>query len=465
MDISPAKASPGYVKVGNLFYGNQIVDVRPISGKYLDIQQSMVANFLFDVPERTAANTGRKLLGGFNPSAAFHPQSADRSFFSLNIGQSPKEIRSDSPPIPGQGERPILTAKARASGEIVKCIMGEGAHCLQIGRSAPGFKYNGDLSAQGDISITTWIYLYEGSPGGTIATLENSSAGSDDIKHTLTLSLASKSGTLKVLYKKWDPRGIANEEFELTVGGISKKKWSYVGFSYNFHDGMSLFANPSDIGNGKDTEPKNTTTFKISEFWPAKRLPHMPELTLFQVPHAEFDDVRLFTGRMSRGTIYDAYSCGHRVLCAHRAHATPRSRRVVCLSAVIDSAPASTHSEMLCTGAEYYSGAAIDVAASLDSAGVSFTFRDTSWRETAFEILRRPAGAKDATSTFESVVKIEGDLGGCASKFSSITYLDREAGAKPGLNWFYMVKTKTDDEHAAELMSTMHYFSSPWAGN
>jgi len=79
----------------------------------------------------------------------------------------------------------------------------------------------------------------------------------------------------------------------------------------------------------------------------------------------------------------------------------------------------------------YYDGSAIDVAASLDSSGVTFAFRDTSWEEASFEMLRKPAGLAYAT-----VIQMDGDLKGCVNKFNSITYLDREAGNKPGLEWF-----------------------------
>ena len=45
----------------------------------------------------------------------------------------------------------------------------------------------------------------------------------------------------------------------------------------------------------------------------------------------EFHLRLLYSGCMRRATFLDAFNCGHRPLCAKRAHATPASRRVVCI--------------------------------------------------------------------------------------------------------------------------------------
>ena len=57
---------------------------------------------------------------------------------------------------------------------------------------------------------------------------------------------------------------------------------------------------------------------------------------------------------------------------------------------------------------------------------------------------------------------IDGDLKGCANKFSAITYIDRDAGAKPNLEWYYKVRTKKPS--GVDFVSTSHYFKSPWIG-
>ena len=44
------------------------------------------------------------------------------------------------------------------------------------------------------------------------------------------------------------------------------------------------------------------------------------------------------------------------------------------------------------------------------------------------------------------------------NKFSSISYLDREAGNKPNLEWYYKVRTKMASASSSDLVSTTHYF-------
>ena len=59
---------------------------------------------------------------------------------------------------------------------------------------------------------------------------------------------------------------------------------------------------------------------------------------------------------------------------------------------------------------------------------------------------------------------MDGDLKGCVNKFSSISYLDREAGNKPNLEWYYKVRTKMASASSSDLVSTTHYFKAPWIG-
>ena len=109
-------------------------------------------------------------------------------------------------------------------------------------------------------------------------------------------------------------------------------------------------------------------------------------------------------------------------MCAHRAHAQPSSRRVVCVSSVQENRDSSTYADFSCTAALYYDGSAIDVFPKLDMAGVTFTFRDTSWEENGYEILHRDVS--EAGDFVDAVVKIEGGLKGCVSKIASILHID-----------------------------------------
>merc|ERR1719409_97965 len=206
----------------------------------------------------------------------------------------------------------------------------------------------------------------------------------------------------------------------------------------SYNDGASIFANPT----GSVKDGADAATFKTSTDWKARDKLHlMPKLSLLGALDLEFDDVRVFTGRVQSATFFDAYKCGHRSMCEHRAHAQPSSRRVVCVSSVQQNRDISTYADFSCKTALYYDGSAIDVFPKLDLAGVTFTFRDTSWEESGYEILRRDVSE---AGDFDAVVKIEGGLKGCVNKFASILHIDREAGNKPNLEWQYSVRTKSE---------------------
>ena len=142
---------------------------------------------------------------------------------------------------------------------------------------------------------------------------------------------------------------------------------------------MVLFANPT----GAVDDMSDTSTFKtagdMDPDTPRTLLSVVKNFEMLGAVEVEFDDVRVYRGQVSRATFLDAYRCGHRPLCAKRAHATPASRRVVCASAVIAAKNEETYSDYFCTAAMYYDGSAIDVSAKLDTSGVTFTYRDTSW--------------------------------------------------------------------------------------
>ena len=406
-----------YSAVQGVYAVTELTDTRPMSGAFEDVQQSLVANFLFDDDDD---------------------------------GQL---LTSSAPMVRGQvGSPPTLTPVGNPRSLKV-CRLSEGAKCLadvsDPASAQYGYKYSGATFSD-DVAITSWVYgTCADSPGNdvrrqSIAYLSGSSAG---VSHALRFYLqrTSASNMKLVVDYKQDARTVHT----LSIARVSCNAWHYVGFSLNKLDKLTLFKDPTTDAHFVSTPAD-----------PRQILTSMSNLEMFGAVNVEFDDVRVYAGQVARATVLDAYRCGHKPRCAIRAHATPASRRVVCTSAVIASEDASTYSDLFCTAAMYYDGSAIDVAASLDSSGVTFAFRDTSWEEASFEMLRKPAGGAYAT-----VIQMDGDLKGCVNKFNSITYLDREAGNKPGLEWFYQVRTKmASSSSSADLVSTTHYFKAPWIG-
>ena len=51
-----------------------------------------------------------------------------------------------------------------------------------------------------------------------------------------------------------------------------------------------------------------------------------------------------------------------------------------------------------------------------------------------------PADAVDCSARPTAVVMVQGELLSCGSVFSSITYLDLEAGVKPNLEWLILCR-------------------------
>ena len=133
------------------------------------------------------------------------------------------------------------------------------------------------------------------------------------------------------------------------------------------------------------------------------------------------------------------------------------NRRVVCVSV---AASGSDGTKYMCAGGLYYDSSAIDVGVAAELAGVTFTFRDTATKETGFEIERKRIGT-ETSDEFQSVVLVESTLKGCATEFSSITYLDREAVLYPNYDWVYRVTTKIGDGNTV-FKSEEVSFSTPW---
>jgi len=435
--VSVSSTNPNsneYTLVNGLYAPTELTDIRPVSGTFEDVQQSLVANFLFD---------------------------ADAA----------QNITSASPVVHGQGgSRPTLVP-IEASRTLGPCSTGSGAVCMSavaspVANAQYGYKYSGKAFSD-DVSVTSWVYGSCANTAGadvrrkSIAYFAGQNGGrSHYLRFYLQFVSVSTGYDLIVDYVRDSTTMNA-----LTISGqVPCNSWRYVGFALNKRDKLVLFANPT--GGVKDAPSATTykTDSSMASDMPRQILMVMTQFEMLGAVEVEFDDTRVYTGQVSRATFLDAFRCGHRPECARRAHATPSSRRVVCTSAVIINKSPSTYSNYFCTAAMYYDGSAIDVFAALDTAGVTFTFRDTSWEEASFEMLRKPVGANDAASSYVTVIQMDGDLKGCVNKFSSISYLDREAGYKPNLKWYYKVRTKIATVGASDFVSTTHYFKAPWIG-
>ena len=432
--LSVSSSNPGsseYTLVGDLYAPTELTDIRPISGTFEDIQQSLVANFLFD------------------------------------DGDDAQLITSASPLVSGQvGPQPTLTPTGTAR-TLSACSGGDGALCMRsvsnpTSGSTYAYKYNGQNAFSDDIAVTAWMYSSCANRAGSdvkaksIAYFSGTSGG---VFQELRFYLNQVSSALE-LHVDYVKAAVVMDN--LSIGGIACNKWHYVGFSLNKLDKLVLFVNPTgDVTDVDDANYKAASDMAADV--PRKVLSSMSEFLLLGAVDVEFDDVRVYSGQVTRATFLDAYRCGHRPLCARRAHATPSSRRVVCASAVISDKASSTYSDSFCTAAMYYDGSAVDVLALLDPTGVTFTFRDTSWEEISFEVLRKSAGESAAAVSYETIIQMDGDLKGCVNKFSSITYIDRDAGNKPNLEWYYKVRTKLA-AGAGDFVSTAHFFRAPWIG-
>ena len=416
-----------YSEVGGLYAPTKLEDIRPLSGIFEDVQQTLVANFLFD--DDTA-----QLIVSAAPSASTKPRL-----------------------------QPEGTTR-----DIAPCTGGDGGRCVQQvsnpgAATQYGYKYKAPELFSDDFALTTWMYSTCANNAGndvrrkSIAYFTGENGG---VSHLLRFYVNQASSIELVVEYVRDGR----VTHSLTLTGIACDSWHYVGFSLNKRDKLVVFADLS----GAVDDLSDTNSFKTMHDMdadaPRKILRVMDDLEILGAVDIEFDDVRVYSGQVSRATFLDAFECGHRSVCAKRAHATPSSRRVICTSAIIDTKDVATYSDYFCAAAMYYDGSAIDVAAILDTSGVTFTYRDTSWEESSFEMLRKPVGEEYAAASYETIIQMDGDLKGCVNKFSSISYLDRQAGTKPNLEWYYKVRTKMASSSSADLVSTTHYFKTPWIG-
>ena len=403
-------------KVGNTHYmTTALKDIRPPSGSVQDSQPTLIAHFTFDGDLAQQLKSSSTILAaGQSFLPRLKPQSQDRVISTCTGGLGglcPKQLSKN--PSSRQRYGYVLDAEpfsehfAMSSWIYTRC---RSRTSLKEQQAIAHFK----LSDGGGIAV----YL---------------SPKSDN---TRRLSVTNMLGA----------NAIDATNFEDSSGTISCGKWHYVGFAYD-DEGIKLFVDPQS---SSDFKTKSNWVPVASEF-----LRQVDSRIILGAVDVEFDDVRLYTGRVPDEVFMDAASCGHKSACLGRARATPSARRVVCLTADFQSGTPAI-SDVFCTGSMYYDGSAIDLWADLDNSGVFFAFRDTHWEETSFEVLRKKHKSDEA---YDAVIQFDSALDSCVTRFTAITYMDREAGAKPNLEWNYKILTKTNTGTA---LSPARYFKSPW---
>ena len=355
---------------------------------------------------------------------------------------------------------------------IDACVQGEGKKCFQPTPEVQGLKYIGDAFVD-SMAFTTWIYI----PGNRVRCPDSRKSYPNDNRRNFIFSLEGESAgetyrlqlELDDMKKYCRRSGTTKVQLSLrygepsaTSGSMSwtsmpnpitlyQGKWYLIGFALDPSDGMKMFAYEKGVS-------RSASMMQNMQDWPKGTLMRMPTVRMFETIGMQYDDARLFTGKLSQGTIESMHTCGRPTFCSERARATPSSRRVVCAFADLE-ANIGQKDVYACTAGVYFDGAAIDFTATMGMGGVTFSFRDTSGEENAFEITRVVANAVDSL-TPDTVVMVQGELLSCGSVFSSITYMDLEAGVKPNLDWRYYVVTKTA---TGESFSSLPFrFTSPW---
>jgi hypothetical protein len=194
----------GYSRVNDgLYASTEFTDIRPVSGTFEDVQESLVANFLFD-------------------------DQAD-------------ELISASPRVSGQqGAKPKLLPMG-TTREIEPCTGGDGGSCLSavaassVGSNQFGYVYTSDEVFAEDMAISSWIYRKCGAVSvsdvrrTSIAYFTGENGG---MSHELRFYLDS-SMTLKLEYAR---DGSVSSSDALSLSGLECNKWHYVGFSMNKRD-------------------------------------------------------------------------------------------------------------------------------------------------------------------------------------------------------------------------------------
>ena len=419
---APPNSNGHHSKVAGLYTLTKVTDKRPVVGAIGDVQPSLVAQFTFDT-EREIGNT----------------VSSDRIF-------------SAAPLASGQKARPYILYSRRP---VSACSGASGGKCITA--HGGGFKYVGDALG-GAVAFSAWVRVASSSA----TTLIEFSGTNGQLRNSFTLVMDCLQRSVCTLRASYGHIGVDGKKLDLAkreISELSLSQWVLVGFTLSHNAGLKLFA----LSDG------STATKTASDpSWPKDTLPKLPNIKFFAASSGggrqHIDDVRLYTGIMDMEMFLSARDCGRSTVCAMRAHATPSHRRVVCVLTQVKGAKTG---QPACVGGLYYDGTAIDIRASMDLAGVVFEFRDTAWEEKSFEIERRaPVVNSKFDSKFDTVVLIEGGLKGCAAKFSSITYMDRDASYTPYAEWLYRITTKNPDSDDANkityLLSSQLTFRTPW---
>lgn len=409
---------------GGLLLPTTTSDVRPLTGGFLDDHVALVASFDFD--------------------SAF----GETNFLS------------GAPLVRGQSRRPLLR-RVGMQRSIALCTEGHGALCLKqasANAASSPYAYEGDALPD-DFAMSFWVRGHCNAADSEHVSLVEFKGIENSIEYTMSLKLSRANGqgggmTLRVDHEKISKIGSERSSTTKSLSLTDELRcgsWHLVGFSLNALEGLTLFANPSGKSPNKE--------FKSDKAWPTGATSLLTKsIHMFNALHVEFDDVRVYTGRVMKATFIDTFRCGHFAYCASRAYARPLSRRIVC----VEGRFATHNVSVACAATMYYDGSAIDFNAALGESGVTFVFRDTAVDERAFEILRRDAqaGVGAETQPFEIAILMEGGLTGCAAVFNSLTYIDRDAGRDPYSTWNYAVRTKLDGGHV--VMSSTHVFVTPW---
>ena len=103
--------------------------------------------------------------------------------------------------------------------------------------------------------------------------------------------------------------------------------------------------------------------------------------------HGRYDDLRIYSGIVTKSHIHAIAKCGRSQTCVNRAYAKPQSRRTYCV--VPNIGFSATDFIPPCATGLFYTGAVIDLRTTNAEKGVTFSFRDTSLDEIGYEVLRR----------------------------------------------------------------------------
>ena len=224
--------------------------------------------------------------------------------------------------------------------------------------------------------------------------------------------------------------------------------WYHVAMTLNKANGIGLYINGELNKSIKDVD--NTQM----------DFPHSPMKVRILDAIALYDDLRIYTGIVTKLHISSIYSCGRRQSCAKLAHATPQSRRVYCIVPKYNKQKSSEGFVPPCAVGLFYNGAVIDLQLKPSQKGVLFSFRDTALHEISYEILRRPSNTElGALGDYKTVVMIDSALDFCATTFSSLTFFDDESIKMPGDIWEYAIKTKFKE---STQISDPRMYTSPF---